>query len=96
MNRLFVGPNKAFDFILPIMQSKGETEIVPRDLSDTNDPFVHVHVCIHCRGAFRREEFEDGAQTTGIYPCPKCGVEGPLNIEIHAVDTLEKPSGRDD
>ena len=91
-----LGANKAFDCILPDTQSKGETEIVPTYLSEDNDPFVHVHVCIHCRGAFRREKFEDGAHTTGIYLCPECGIEGPLNIEIHAVDTLEKRSGKGD
>ena len=59
-------------------------------------PLIHVHVCIHCASAFRREEFEDRAATTGIYLCQKCGVECPLNIEIRAVDTLENPSGNAD
>ncbi len=66
------------------------------ELGKPRDPFVHVHVCVHCGGAFRREEFEDGAQTTGIYPCAKCGKEGPLNIEIRAVDTLENNSVKTD
>ncbi len=67
---------------------------MPIDSNKPSDPFVHVHVCIHCGCASRREEFDDGAQTTGIYPCPKCGVESPLNIEIRAVDTLEKNPGK--
>lgn len=67
----------------------------PND-NETNDPFVHVHVCVHCGGAFRREEFEDRAHTTGIYLCPKCGLEGPLNIEIRAADILEEDSGKVD
>ncbi len=66
------------------------------DSENANDPFLHVHVCVHCRSAFRREEFEDRAHTTGIYLCPKCGVESPLNIEIRAADTLEKDSGKAD
>lgn len=56
--------------------------------------FIHVHVCVHCGSAFRREEFEDQADTTGIYLCPKCGAEGPLNIEILAADKLEEDSGK--
>ncbi len=57
---------------------------------------LHVHVCIHCGSALRREEFEDRAQTTGIYLCPKCGVESPLNIEIRAADSFDKDSGKAD
>ncbi len=47
---------------------------------------LHVHVCVHCGSVFRREELEGRPNTTGIYPCSKCGVEGPLNIEIREVD----------
>jgi len=58
-------------------------------LSEPTSPLIHVHICIYCGSASRREDFEDRAQTTGIYPCTKCGKEGPLNIEIRSVDTLE-------
>jgi predicted RNA-binding Zn-ribbon protein involved in translation (DUF1610 family) len=57
----------------------------------TNDPnvpqprFEHVHVCIHCGAAFRREEFSGRAITSGIYTCPKCGLDGPLNVEVREV-----------
>jgi predicted RNA-binding Zn-ribbon protein involved in translation (DUF1610 family) len=54
-----------------------------------SSPLVHVHVCTHCGGAFRRELFEGRMHSTGIYPCPKCGNEGPLNIEIHPTQELE-------
>lgn len=57
-----------------------------------NQLLLHFHVCIHCGSAFRREDFEDWAHTTGIYPCLECGVEGPLNIEIRAIDKLERIS----
>lgn len=66
------------------------------DLGKPHDPFVHVHVCVHCGYAARREEFEDRADTTGLYLCPKCGVEGPLNIEIRAADTVERPPDKAD
>ncbi len=72
------------------------TEIVSNDLGRPKNSFVHVHVCVHCGNAFRREEFEDRAQTTGIYLCPKCGIESPLNIEIRASDSLEIDPGKAD
>lgn len=43
---------------------------------------LHFHVCIHCGSASRREMFEGRALTSGIFLCPKCGLEGPLNVEI--------------
>ena len=58
--------------------------------------FSHFHVCIHCGSAFRREEFTGRAITSGVYHCPKCGLDGPLNIEIREVQepgeqSSEKP-----
>ncbi len=52
---------------------------------DTHKPrtlLIHVHVCLHCGKAFRREEVEGRALTTGLYVCISCGREGPLNIKI--------------
>jgi hypothetical protein len=59
---------------------------------DTNEPqtlLLHVHVCLHCAALFRREEVEGRVHTTGLFVCPKCGEEGPLNIEIHEVGNDE-------
>jgi predicted RNA-binding Zn-ribbon protein involved in translation (DUF1610 family) len=56
---------------------------------DSNVPqprFEHFHVCVQCGGAFRREEFGARAITSGIYTCPKCGHEGPLNVEIREIE----------
>lgn len=47
---------------------------------------VHVHVCVHCGAVYRREEMEGRVHTTGIFLCPKCGVEGPLNLEIREMN----------
>lgn len=69
---------------------------MPIDVDTPPDPLIHVHVCVHCGGAFRREEFEDRAQTTGIYLCSKCGKEEPLNIQIRAVNTPENATGKTD
>ena len=55
-------------------------------------PLIHVHACIRCGGAFRREAFEGRMHATGIFPCPKCGIEGPLNLEIRELNDAE--SGR--
>jgi predicted RNA-binding Zn-ribbon protein involved in translation (DUF1610 family) len=48
---------------------------------------IHVHACAHCGAIFRREAFEGRALTSGLFTCPKCGDEGPLNVEIR--DTAE-------
>jgi predicted RNA-binding Zn-ribbon protein involved in translation (DUF1610 family) len=61
------------------------------DDPDMQQPrFEHFHVCIHCGSAFRREEFSGRAITSGIYTCPKCGLDGPLNVEVREV---ESPDG---
>jgi predicted RNA-binding Zn-ribbon protein involved in translation (DUF1610 family) len=69
----------------------------------TDNPYVpqprfeHFHVCVQCGGAFRREEFGARAITSGVYTCPKCGHEGPLNVQIREVEGQAKdtdgPSG---
>lgn len=46
------------------------------------------HACIHCGSVFRRDEFDGTAVATGIYPCTKCGHDGPLNIVIRDVDAV--------
>jgi hypothetical protein len=56
---------------------------------DSNVPkhrFEHFHVCVQCGGAFHREEFGARAITSGMYTCPMCGHEGPLNVEIREVE----------
>lgn len=51
-------------------------------------PLIPVHVCIHCGATSKREAFEGRALNSGIFPCPKCGEEGPLNVEIKRVEEL--------
>ncbi len=48
----------------------------------SHSSLLHFHVCVHCGSAFRREVFEGRSLTSGILLCPKCGLEGPLNVEI--------------
>lgn len=63
--------------------------MVPTDSDKTIHPLLHVHMCIQCNNAIRREDLEGRGHTTGIFPCPKCGVEGPLNLEIREVNGSE-------
>ena len=62
------------------------------DPDKLRDLFVHAHVCVHCGSAFSREELEGRALSTGIYYCPKCGVGGPLNVQILKADQVEPVS----
>ena len=65
-------------------------------MSDLNQPkpeLNHFHVCVHCGSAFRREEHEGRALTSGIYLCPKCGLEGPLNVVIREDEDHERNDG---
>jgi len=68
-----------------------EWEIRSTTVSDSNGhirELHHFHVCVHCGGMFRREEFVGREITSGIYHCSKCGFDGPLNIEIREVEAL--------
>jgi predicted RNA-binding Zn-ribbon protein involved in translation (DUF1610 family) len=42
----------------------------------------HVHACIYCGFTRVREEVEIRELASGILHCPKCDLEGPLNVEI--------------
>lgn len=55
---------------------------------------VHVHVCSQCHAAFRREELEGRGHTSGIFLCPRCGIEGPLNLEIRDEDAPQPNIGQ--
>lgn len=54
----------------------------------TDVKLMHFQVCVHCGCAFRREELEGRPNTTGIYPCSNCGIDGPLNVEIREAETF--------
>lgn len=61
----------------------GEKRLMPTTVrNDVNHSLLHFHVCVHCGSSFRREEVEGRVHMTGIFLCPECGTEGPLNIEI--------------
>ena len=51
-------------------------------LDESDSGLVHLHICIHCGHARRRKDVEDREVSSGILHCPKCGLDGPLNIEV--------------
>lgn len=51
-------------------------------LDDRDTGLIHLHICIHCGHSRQREEVGDREVSSGILHCPKCGFDGPLNIEI--------------
>lgn len=56
------------------------------NLNRARHELMHYHACVHCGSTFRRDEFNGTAIVTGIYPCPKCDLDGPLNIVIQDVE----------
>ena len=60
-------------------QIEGRTDAMPTTVpNEMSHPLLHFHVCVHCGVSFRREEVEGRVHTTGLFLCPKCGREGPL------------------
>lgn len=57
-------------------------------MSDTIEPggtasdLVHVHICVRCGHPRLRESVDEVEIQSGILHCPRCGFDGPLNIEI--------------
>jgi hypothetical protein len=51
-------------------------------LEQSDALLTHLHICIHCGHSRRREEVGDREISSGIFHCPKCGIDGPLNVEV--------------
>jgi predicted RNA-binding Zn-ribbon protein involved in translation (DUF1610 family) len=71
------------------LRLSGGTYVTEHNTNRAPQSLLHVHVCLHCGSPFRREEVEGRVHTIGLFVCPKCGKEGPLNIEIHEADDDE-------
>lgn len=63
------------------------------DSDSSHGKLTHFHACVHCGNLCRREEFDGTSIATGIYTCPKCGLEGPLNIVIQDVEDAATGAG---
>jgi hypothetical protein len=50
---------------------------------------IHVNACIHCGHLLRREEIDSRQVASGIFHCPKCCLEGPLNVEIRNINEVD-------
>jgi len=50
---------------------------------------MHVHVCPHCGYLLRREEVDGRQVASGMFHCPKCDLDGPLNMEIRDVTDVD-------
>lgn len=59
---------------------------MPTVANESHLQLIHFHVCKHCEAATRREAFEGRALTSGIFTGPKCGEEGPLNVQIRPAE----------
>jgi enterochelin esterase-like enzyme/predicted RNA-binding Zn-ribbon protein involved in translation (DUF1610 family) len=61
---------------------------VLRDLGGDENESIAAHVCKSCGAAIERAAIAPEALISGVIPCPKCGHESSLNLEIIG------PSGR--
>jgi len=63
---------------------EAESAQLQRDLSQNefSEELVHAHVCVYCGYARRGEEISAREMGSGIFHCPNCESDGPLNVEI--------------
>jgi len=73
-----MGNSKYGDLVEPELKVMSSTET----LDDRDSGLIHLHTCILCGHARRREEINVAEIRSGIFSCPDCGQDGPLNIEI--------------
>jgi len=61
---------------------EGEKPMEPSFETADSHHLVHVHVCVSCGRASRRDEPDGTPDARGVYRCSSCGHAGPLNIQI--------------
>jgi hypothetical protein len=49
---------------------------------DCQPELVHVHVCVYCGHPRKREDIGGREMGSGVFHCPVCESDGPLNVEI--------------
>lgn len=73
--------NSCLRLVKPLGTRGWETAIMSQDDQNQTD-LMHVHICIHCGHPRPREQVENREVRSGILHCPRCGLDGPLNVEI--------------
>ena len=73
-----MGNSKYTDLVEPELKVMKNADI----LDGRDAGLIHLHTCIHCGHTRRREEIKIAEIRSGIFACPDCGQDGPLNIEI--------------
>lgn len=70
----------------PNQRAVGNDSTLPARVSKQGyaPELVHVHVCVRCGHARRREEITGQEMASGIFQCPSCDSNGPLNVEIRS------------
>lgn len=69
MSRTFLAVLKGLN-----LQNKNESPVGPQ--------LVHVHICVTCGRASRREDPDGMPDAVGVFRCSQCGHEGPLNESV--------------
>jgi len=69
-----------------IMRAQETRSLAVSNSNQLKRELHHFHECVHCGSVFRREEYENRALTSGVYLCPKCGLESPLNVVVREAD----------
>ena len=54
----------------------------PSPKSQCPSELLHLHVCVYCGHARKREDISGREMGSGIFHCPLCESDGPLNVEI--------------
>jgi predicted RNA-binding Zn-ribbon protein involved in translation (DUF1610 family) len=58
----------------------------------TSGKWISVHTRArvhHCGYVLRREEVDSRQVASGMFHCPKCGLDAPLNVEIRVATELD-------
>jgi len=53
-----------------------------RESGQSCPQLVHVHICVACGRASRREDPDGMPDAAGVFHCSRCEHEGPLNEAV--------------
>lgn len=70
--------------------SRTEMNLLSSHSENGCGPKTHLHVCASCGHTRRREQVSTSEIGTGVFHCPNCDAEGPLNVEIRRSEKFEE------